>query len=692
MLGVTLAVALPATEVRVERQVVWVRAHGGERSRLGPKGEKRSYAHCFHEDRPSLKIGHEPCSKGIRLKAEKLRSMNIQSSSSFRCSRLALSMGAFLLLTSPLVADPFGVATRSIPDYVVASKKANKLFDEAFQASLERSPTELSNLGSKKFYDRWDDLSTAELRARHDLSQQWAQRIEKELKGQKLDAETELSRQLFAYDAKREAEAFRFREYDYPVNQMFGLHAEVPAFMINVHRIEDLSDARAYLTRLERLPSLFRQLTEGMKRREDKGILPPAFVFDYVLSDVNNLLKGFPITDDENEKHTLYADFEKKIKALKLDSDTESEFLSRGKKAVRTSVAQAYGSLRKTLLEQKERAGEDDGVWKFPQGAEYYAHRLAHNTTTDMSADQIHELGLSEVKRIHGEMRKIMKQVKFEGSLQEFFVFMREDSQFYYSNDKSGKKAYLDKAVGVVDDMKLKLDKLFLTKPKADLVVKAVEPFREKSAGKAFYQSPALDGSRPGYYYANLYDMKNMPKYQMEALAYHEGIPGHHMQLSISQELETLPRFRRLGGYTAYIEGWGLYSERLPKEFGFYKDPYSDFGRQAMELWRACRLVVDTGIHHKRWTRAQGVEYYSNNTPNSQDDCQKMVDRHIVMPGQATAYKVGMNEILRLRESARRRLGSRFNIKEFHEVVLTHGALPLAVLEELVKKHIASKL
>lgn len=293
--------------------------------------------------------------------------------------------------------------------------------------------------------------------------------------------------------------------------------------------------------------------------------------------------------------------------------------------------------------------------------------------------------------RIHGEMEKIKEQVGFEGSLQDFFEFMRTDQQFYYPNTPEGKEQYLNEATGLIEVMKGRLDDLFNIKPEADIIVKAVEPFREKSAGKAFYQQPAIDGSRPGIYYANLYDMNAMPIYQMEALAYHEGIPGHHMQLAIAQELDGLPMFRKFKNHTAYVEGWGLYSELVPKEIGFYEDPYSDFGRLAMELWRSCRLVVDTGIHSKKWTREQGIAYYKENTPNAESDCIKMVERHIVMPGQATAYKVGMNKIVELREEAKAWMGDQFDIKEFHDVVLNNGSLPLNVLEEMVQDWADSK-
>ena len=268
---------------------------------------------------------------------------------------------------------------------------------------------------------------------------------------------------------------------------------------------------------------------------------------------------------------------------------------------------------------------------------------------------------------------------------------MRNDKQFYYPATAEGKQRYIDEAVALIDDMEGRLDTLFLTKPKAALKVKAVEAFREQSAGKAFYQRPAPDGSRPGIYYANLYDMEAMPVYQMAALAYHEGIPGHHMQLAIKQELTGIPMFRKFGGYTAHTEGWGLYSEMIPKEIGLYQDPYSDFGRLAMELWRACRLVVDTGMHTQKWTLKQGIEYYTSNTPNAVSDAVKMVERHVVMPSQATAYKIGMNKIIELRENAKVELGDKFDIREFHDVILKNGPVPLNILADLVNDYIKTK-
>ncbi|OYW86294.1 MAG: hypothetical protein B7Z22_06890, partial [Hyphomonas sp. 32-62-5] len=288
-----------------------------------------------------------------------------------------------------------------------------------------------------------------------------------------------------------------------------------------------------------------------------------------------------------------------------------------------------------------------------------------------------------------GEMAAIMQQVGFEGDLQDFFQFMRTDPRFYKPETPEGREEYLAEARAAIARMEADLPNLFNTFPKAGLIVQAVEPFREKSAGKAFYNRPAPDGSRPGIYYANLYRMADMPTYQLEALAFHEGIPGHHMQIAIAQELEGIPSFRKYGGYTAYSEGWGLYTELLPKELGYYADPYSDFGRLAMEIWRAARLVVDTGLHSKQWTREQAVQYLLENTPNPEGDARKAIDRYIVMPGQATAYKIGMIKIVELRERAKTELGEAFDIRDFHDVVLKNGAVPLAILEENVDAWIA---
>jgi uncharacterized protein (DUF885 family) len=464
---------------------------------------------------------------------------------------------------------------------------------------------------------------------------------------------------------------------------MFGVHAELPAFLINMHKINSVSDAKAYIARLNKIPQVMEDVVKGLELREMNQIMPPAFVFAHTIEASQNILQGRPF-EKSSDASALLEDFSSKVEKLDISKTQKDELILEAQEALLTSVKPAYENLIVKLIDQQQRATTDHGAWKFPKGKAFYDTALKRTTTTDLSAEEIHEIGLNEVARIHKEMEEIMEEVEFEGSLKDFFQFMRQDEQFYYDNNEAGRQRYLSEATSLINSMKTRLDELFLTKPEADIIVKAVEPFREKSAGKAFYQQPALDGSRPGTYYANLYDMEAMPTYQMEALAYHEGIPGHHMQLAIAQELDSLPMFRKIGGYGAYIEGWGLYSELVPKEIGLYEDPYSDFGRLAMELWRSIRLVVDTGIHSKKWTRDEAIDYYVENSPNAESDAVKMVERHIVMPGQATAYKIGMNKILELREFAKKELGEEFDLREFHDVVLTNGSVPLNILEELV--------
>jgi len=552
------------------------------------------------------------------------------------------------------------------------------------------SPEVQTRLGIKKDYDKLDNDSPEADAKKLALQKKELIWLTDSVNVEALSKEVLLSYKLFKKKVENNIADYKYRLYNYPVNQMFGAQSGKPAFLINMHRIDDISDANAYISRLNEFNKYFTQLIKNLEAREAAGIVPPKFVFNKVIEDSENILKGKPF-DNADKKSTLLKDFSEKVSNLDIDTKTKSNLETLAKQALLTSVKPAYNSLISFIKKQKERANSDHGAWKFPDGKAFYNNALKRTTTTDLTANEIHEIGLSEVARIHKEMNIIRNKVGFKGTLQDFFQFMKTDKQFYYKADKQGKAAYLKKAVNLIDSMETRLDEIFITKPKASIIVKAVESFREKSAGKAFYNRPAADGSRPGIYYANLYDMESMPIYQMEALAYHEGIPGHHMQLAIQQELKEVPLFRKFGGYTAYTEGWGLYSEFIPKEMGFYVDPYSDFGRLAMELWRACRLVVDTGIHAKKWTREEGIAYYTENTPNAELDVIKMVERHIVMPSQATAYKIGMLKILELRTKAKNALGDQFDIRDFHEVVITQGAIPLNILEEFVNDYITSK-
>ncbi|MFT7237588.1 MAG: hypothetical protein ACI93L_001674 [Cyclobacteriaceae bacterium] len=596
----------------------------------------------------------------------------------------------FIAFTALISCKNESVKVYTDAEIIAESKKVNDFFQKSFDDGVNNYPEFQTRLGIKKNYGELNDNSPEASERDLKINKEELVWLTDSVNIDALSKEALLSYKLFKQGVENNMEDYQYRLHNYPVNQMFGAQSGKPAFLINMHRIDSIPDAEAYISRLNGFNKYFVQLVENLKAREAIGVVPPKFVFDKVIQDSENILVGQPF-DKSTMQSALLEDFLKKVNKLPIDDQTKLTLENQAKEALLTSVKPAYEVLIGFMKEQKERANSDHGAWKFPDGEAFFNNALKRTTTTDLTADQIHEIGLAEVARIQEEMDAIRKKVGFEGNLQAFFQFMKTSKQFYYTQDQKGKDAYLAEAVAIIDSMKTRLDEIFITKPKADIKVKAVEPFREKSAGKAFYNRPAADGSRPGIYYANLYDMESMPTYQMEALAYHEGIPGHHMQLAIQQELEEVPMFRKFGGYTAYTEGWGLYSEFIPREMGFYADPYSDFGRLAMELWRACRLVVDTGIHTKKWTREEGIKYYTDNTPNAELDAVKMVERHIVMPGQATAYKIGMLKILELRKKSKEALGDKFDIREFHEVVISHGAIPLNVLEDFVDEYIAAK-
>lgn len=579
------------------------------------------------------------------------------------------------------------------PEEILANtERFNATMDEIYNKHLSYSPVAQTYEGLKTNNDKWDVSNDSTDLFFHEVDKAELAFLKNNFVLASLDHQAQLTYRM--YIAKLEESIYNYehwRDYYYPVNQMFGSHTWFPSFLMNVHTISSKADAEAWLSRLSKLDVKMDELLVQLDKCTAKGIIAPKFVYPYVINDCKNLLAGDPF--DNNGVNPLIEDFSNDLDALDSLSEDEKIVLLDSAKVLMLEVFKpSYESLISYLTELELKADENAGVWKFKNGDQYYLDKLKSTTTTDYTPQEIYDIGMSEIKRIHSEMEGIMTKVGFEGSLQEFFKYVKTNPDLYYPNTDEGREAYLAKNIEIKDAMEAKLDELFITKPKAALEVRRVEPYREKSAGTAFYNSPAPDGSRPGIYYANLYDMNSMPKYEMEALTYHEAIPGHHMQLSIAQEIENLPLFRtRDAHYTSYVEGWGLYSEFIPKEMGFYQDPYSDFGRLSMELFRAVRLIVDVGIHAKKWTREEGIQFYLENTPNSDDECISMVERHIVMPSQATAYKIGQLKILELRERAKTELGNLFDIREFHEVVLTNGSVPLDILEELVESYISTK-
>lgn len=569
------------------------------------------------------------------------------------------------------------------------SQKLAAFFAEEFENDLKRSPQSQSYLGYKWDYDKWDTIT--EERDEEDI-QILKNRLQKlnAVDDSSLTAQEKLSLQVAKVDLQRKLANDEFRHHTYIMHQFRAYHTMVPSFLINIHRVADLSDAQAYVSRLNGVEKMFDQVIEQMKIRQELGVFPPKWAYDQMIQASSNVISGNPFNESSNDS-SIWADFKGKVENLALSNAEKSGLISAARDALQNSVMPAYGKLIDELTLQRSLSPEGDGVWRLPDGEDWYQNRLQWFTTTDLTADEVHNIGLENVERIHNSMRDIMQQVKFEGSLNEFFEFMRTDKQFNYPNTDKGREQYMLDAKALIDTMEQKIPLYFGLKPEARMIVKRVEAFREKSAGKAFYQSPSKDGSRPGTYYANLYNMQDMPTYQMEALAYHEGIPGHHMQRAIAQELDGIPEFQKYVSFTAYTEGWGLYTEELAKDMGFYQDPYSDFGRLAMELWRACRLVVDTGIHSKKWSREKAIDYLIANTPNPENDSVKAIERYIAMPGQATAYMIGKLKIMELRAMAMQELGDKFDIRGFHDEVLKDGPVPLNILENKIKSWVESQ-
>jgi len=582
------------------------------------------------------------------------------------------------------------MALSALPAAAAESDRLNAFLDEVHEERVARWPEWQTSLGLKTNYDRWNDRSDGNAVREHDITIRNLLRLHREFDYDRLDQAAKISCRLFERRAEQSIEWFPFRHNRYAVNHRDGPHNGVPDFLMNRHKIDDRGDAEAYVARLRGVPQVMDQTIARLAASAAIGVVPPRFVFPKVLADIAGFLTGLPFEPDAKNESVLLADFRKKVGKLNLPDADKDALVAAATAALAETVKPAYMRLRDAVAALEKRATDDAGVWKFPDGETVYALSLRWRTTTDLTPDEIHAYGLSEVARIHKEMRAVGETLGFKGDLKALFDFVRHDASNFYPNDDAGRATYLADTRAKIAEMNENLDRVFSLKPKAGMVVKRVEAYREKTAGIGFYNSPSAYGDRPGMFYVNLHDMSLMPKSHLEALAYHEGIPGHHLQIAIARELEGLPKFRKFAGNTAFIEGWGLYAERLAKEMGFYREPMSDVGRLAWELLRAARLVVDIGIHHKRWTREEAIAYLDRTLPVGHAVNEEAIERYIVWPAQATAYKIGMREFLALRESARKRLGPAFDLRDFHRVVLGNGALPLDMLREVVDQWVAA--
>ncbi|MFK7831420.1 MAG: DUF885 family protein [Congregibacter sp.] len=592
----------------------------------------------------------------------------------YRAFRRELFVLAVALLGTSCALPP-----AAVPDAQGDTSEFRAFLDATWQEDLALSPVFASRTGVKDYQDRWSRVDEA-------FKQQTRQRNERlltelaQFDRASLGRAEQLSYDLYQLRLQRRLASDEYRHHKFVIHQHRGPHTRVPSHLINIHQITDVADAEAYIARLHKVGDYFDGVIEQLQIRSEKGYLLADWQYPRMIQSARNVIRGAPF-DASGVDSTLWADFQSKVAALDLEGAQRSSLVEGARVALLESFAPAYARLIDALEEQSVDAPDADGVWKFPRGDDFYAERLRWYTTTELTANEVHAIGLREVTRIHAQMRGVMRELGFSGDLSDFFNFMRNDPQFYYPSTDAGREAYLSEARAIIDEMYASLPEVFGLLPKAAITVKQVEAFRERSSGKAFYQAPPPDGSRPGIYYANLYNMASMPKYQMAALAFHEGVPGHHMQRAISVELKGIPEFQKYTSFTAYTEGWGLYSESLAGEMGFYRDPYSDFGRLSTELWRACRLVVDTGIHSKRWSREEAIDYLLENTPNAKADATKSTERYIAQPGQATAYMVGKLKLMELRERAREAMGDTFDLREFHDAVLEDGPVPLSMLE-----------
>ncbi len=483
-------------------------------------------------------------------------------------------------------------------------------------------------------------------------------------------------------------EGNRFPLHDYPVNQLGGIQSGLPEFMITTHHLGDARDAKDYIARVAKIGIAIDQVLGGLELREEQGVVPPRFVIEHVLREMRAFVGVAPT---EQVLYTHFAEATEEIEGLQ--ASERGELLTRLESRIQGTVYPAYHRLIDYFDRLEGIATTDDGVWKLPAGAEFYAWALAHHTTTDLSAEEIHQLGLYQVGEIQAEMRAILEEQGYEAAdLAAAMNALNEEERFLYPDSDEGRERILADYQAMIDEIDAGLEPFFDRRPARGVEVRRVAEFRQATAPGAYYDPPSFDGSRPGVFYVNLRSVKEIPKFGMRTLAYHEAIPGHHFQLALAQEMEGVPFFRRVIPFTAYTEGWALYAERVAAENGFQEDPFDRLGYLTGQIFRAVRLVVDTGIHSKRWSREEAIDYMLANTGMPETDVVTEIERYIVNPGQACAYMVGQLKILSLRREAQERLGPAFDIRQFHNVVLGSGAVPLSLLEELVDRWIEERL
>jgi uncharacterized protein (DUF885 family) len=593
-------------------------------------------------------------------------------------------------------SDPAASETVAAPNGGVEAEteRLNAWLDDRYEEELQFSPMQLTILGRKDQYDQIDDISEQAARDQAAWRAKTVEQMNQQFDYNALSTTGKESFDLWVFQTEEAVANLDFMRQGYLFGELGGWEDWFPTFLINFHKVESEAEMRAYITRIAGLSHAMDQVLGLAKLKAADGIRPPQFAFETAIDRAEKVITGLPFNGDTDSP--ILKDAKGKIEALvtagTINDDTANELLAQVDQKLTEQFQPAYTAFIDWLKTDMVNADmQARGVSALPNGEAYYNRQLATYTTLPMTADDVHRLGMSEVQRIKKEMAVIRDEVGFDGDLAAFFEFIRTDPQFYYSNTDEGREAYLADTREFLADIDQKLPDFFGTLPKAELVVKRVEEFREVDGGAQHYMSATPDGSRPGVYYVHMSDMSAYSKTDMETTAYHEGSPGHHMQVSIAQELTDVPTFRTQAGFSVYSEGWALYSEKLASEMGQFKDPYRDFGRLTAEMWRAIRLVVDTGLHAKGWTQERAEQFFFDNSAIPEGAVRSEVRRYLTSPGQATSYKIGMLKILELRAHAEEALGEQFDIRGFHDVLLGGGALPMPLLEARVDNWITSQ-
>jgi len=565
--------------------------------------------------------------------------------------------------------------------------RLNAFLDEAFNATAALSPQGETQLGRKIGYDRLDDYTEAAQRRELALADRQLAQLHARFRLARLGSQARVSYRLFEDQVARAHDRARWFWHRFPVTNNGSPFGGFAVFLINQHRVDNVADAEAYVARLRDVDRAMGEIAANIRHQAALGIVPPQFNFEPVRADARRVLTGAPFTD--GPPTALFADFQAKVSRLQITDAEKQRLIGEARAALTGPFRHGYETLLAAWNAIEPQAHGNRGAWSLPQGAAYYNAQLRQRTTTNLTAAQIHQIGLDQLTRIHAEMQAIMNEVGFHGTLQQFFHHITTDPEFRYPDTEVGRQQFLSDARAAIARVMAAAPRWFRRLPRAPLEVRPVEAFRTATAPVAFYNPGTPDGSRPGIMYVNMGNMADVLKPAVEDVSFHEGAPGHHFQISLAQEMEGLPLFRQHAFYGAYLEGWGLYAERLGHDIGLYSSPYQEFGRLAGEAWRATRLVTDTGIHAMHWTREQAMDFFRQNTLLSEGNIRREVERYFDDPGQATSYMIGQLRILELRDRARQALGNRFDIRDFHAVVIENGALPLDVLSELVDRYIA---